>query len=94
MRNKPIAIIYRQTRIERFLENTLPYYLPFLSKRERVKLRQKYKYAYKRRLMKDLVDGLDKLYKQGRIQKEELLTNKEIEWKEADYDWEVIRQQN
>lgn len=91
MKSKPIAKVYRQTRIEHFLENTLPYHLPFLSKRERVKLRQKYKYAYKRRLMKDLVEGLNKLCKQGRIQKEEPLTNKEIEWKEADYEWEVIK---
>ena len=53
---------YRQTRLERFLERTVPY-LPFVfkNKRERVRCRWRFRYAYLQRLDDDLMAVLGKM---------------------------------
>lgn len=79
---------YRQTDLERFLSKTVPYckFIP-LTKRQRVKLRAKYRYAYKRRFMDDMTSVLREAM--------ETNVNKYIEtdffWNDVDdFTWEVV----
>ena len=48
---KPLnrCVVYKQTRLERLLARTLPYCIPFISKRRRVAIRNYWKCRYARR---------------------------------------------
>ena len=43
------CIVYKQTRLEKLFAKTLPYIMPFISKRRRVAIRNYWKYRHKRR---------------------------------------------
>ena len=79
------CIVYKATRLETFLSRFLPYHLPFISKRKRVKIRNYFRYAYRRRLMKDMMNALEEVYAEPFD-----LTDDSFEWKTEDYEWEVI----
>lgn len=78
-------IVYRATKLERFLSKFLPYHLPFISKRKRVKIRWYFRYAYRRRLMVDLTERLKENYASPTV------TVKDLQQPitEEDYSWEV-----
>lgn len=75
------CIVYRQTKLEKLLANTLPYVIPFISKRRRVAIRSYWKHRYARRASTALC---------------KLLMNKEhkpfslIDFSNELYEWEVI----
>lgn len=79
------CIVYKATRLETFLSKFLPYYLPFINKRKRVKIRRYFRHAYRRRLMKDIMSALEEVYAEPLD-----LTCDSFEWKTEDYEWEVI----
>ena len=78
--------VYRASKLETFLSRFLPYHLPFINKRKRVRLRSHFRYAYQRRLMKDMTNELKEIYDESSF--------KPIDWtniwNEEDYSWEVI----
>lgn len=80
------CIVYRATKLETFLSKFLPYHLPFINKRKRLKIRNYFRYAYQRRLMKDMTNALKEIYDESSF--------KPIDWtdiwNEEDYSWEVI----
>lgn len=82
-RNLGNCIVYKATKLEIFLSKFLPYHLPFINKRKRVKLRSHFRYAYQRRLMKDMTNALKKLYA-------EPFEYDNFKWEMKDYEWEVI----
>lgn len=81
------CIVYRATKLETFLSRFLPYHLPFINKRKRVRIRNHFRYAYQRRLMKDMTNALKEIYDESSF--------KPIDWtniwNEEDYSWEVIK---
>lgn len=79
------CIVYRATKFETFLSRFLPYHLPFISKRKRVRIRNYFRYAYKRRLMKDMTNALKEIYAENQFKPIQL-----GKWNEEDYSWEVI----
>lgn len=68
--------------METFLSRFLPYYLPFISKRKRVKIRNYFRYAYQRRLMSDLTNVLKEHYSEPLD-----YVCDSFEWKIEDYEW-------
>lgn len=79
------CIVYRATRLETFLSRFLPYHLPFISKRKRVKIRSHFRYAHKRRLMKDMTNALKEVYAEPLDS-----IRDSFGWKIEDYEWEVV----
>ena len=79
------CIVYKATKLETFLSKFLPYYLPFINKRKRVRLRSHYRYAYQRRLMMDMTNALKEIYVKDPFEPIQL-----GKWSEEDYSWEVI----
>ena len=79
------CIVYRATKLETFLSKFLPYHLPFINKRKRVRIRNYFRYAYQRRLMKDMTNALKELYTESSFRSIDW-TNI---WNEEDYTWEV-----
>lgn len=79
------CIVYRATKFEIFLSRFLPYHLPFISKRKRIRIRNYFRYAYQRRLMKDMTNALKELYTENSFRPIDW-TNI---WNEEDYTWEV-----
>ena len=79
------CIVYRATKFETFLSRFLPYHLPFIGKRKRVRIRNYFRYAYKRRLMKDMTNALKEIYAENQFKPIQL-----GKWNEEDYSWEVI----
>ena len=75
------AVVYKQTRLEKLLANTLPHIIPFISKRRSVAIRSYWKHRYARRACTALC---------------KLLMNKEhkpfslIDFSNELYEWEVI----
>ena len=51
-------IVYKATKWELFLSKHLPYWLPFISKRKRVRIKWYYKYQFKRRAAEALTKAL------------------------------------
>ena len=78
-------IVYKASKLETFLSKFLPYHLPFISKRNRIRLRNYFKYAYQRRLMKDMTDALKEIHAKDPIDYTQL-----SRWNEEDYTWEII----
>ena len=76
-------------KLETFLSRFLPYYLPFINKRKRVRLRSHFRYAYQRRLMKDMTNALEEIYVKDPFDPIHWL-NELGKWNEEDYSWEVI----
>ena len=56
--NKTGIIVYKATKWELFLSRFLPYYIPFISKRKRIKIKWYYKYRYRKRVANALVKTL------------------------------------
>jgi len=79
------CIVYRATKLETFLSKFLPYHLPFINKRKRVKIRRYFRYAYQRRLTKDITNALKENYVKNQFEPIQL-----GKWNEEDYSWEVI----
>ena len=79
------CIVYRATKLETFLSKFLPYHLPFINKRKRVKIRRYFRYAYQRRLTKDITNALKQLYAEPPDS-----IRDSFEWKTEDYEWEVV----
>lgn len=79
------CIVYRATKLETFLSKFLPYHLPFINKRKRVKIRRYFRYAYQRRLMKYMTNALKENYAKNQFEPIQL-----GKWNEEDYSWEVI----
>ena len=79
------VIVYRSAKLERLLSKILPYYLPFLTKRKRVKIRNYWRNCYKNRLMSDLNNALQELYNEQLNQSLTLPSIDETEW-----EWEVL----
>lgn len=73
--------VYKQTKLEKVLANTLPYIIPFISKRRKIVIRSYWKHRYARRACTALC---------------KLLMNKEhkpfspIDFINELYEWEVI----
>ena len=83
MNTKKIDIVvYKATKLEIFLSKHLPHWIPFISKRKRIKIRQHYKYRYKQRFCKDMVKSLSSLPSPN--------WDKEIKIKPMEWEWEVI----
>ena len=81
MNTKKIDIVvYKATKLEMFLSKHLPYWIPFISKRKRIKIKWYYKYCYKQRFCKNMVKALSSLPPSYWDRKVNL----------TDYDWEVI----
>lgn len=80
------CIVYRASKWETFLSKFLPYYLPFINKRKRVRLRNYFRYAYQRRLMKDMTNALKEIYDESSFNPIDWTDM----WNEEDYSWEVI----
>ena len=76
--------VYKATKFELFLSKLLPYYLPIINKRTRVKLRTKFRFKYLGRLHKDITERLMDAYK------EEKSFVPPKNWNENDYEWEVL----
>ncbi len=78
--------VYRASNFEKFACKFFPHLIPFISKRKRVRIRNYFKWAYRRRLMKDMVDVLGELYaKTSPLEKMEF---GKIEFE--NYEWEVL----
>lgn len=73
-------VVYKATKLEMFLSKHLPYWIPFISKRKRIKIKWYYKYRYKQRFCKNMVKALSSLPSSSWEKKVDL----------TDYDWEVI----
>ena len=82
---KPYYIVYKASKLETFLSRLLPYLLPFISKRKRIRIRNYFKYAYQRRLMKDMTNALKGIHDEDPIDYTQL-----SRWNEEDYTWEMI----
>ena len=83
MNTKKIDIVvYKATKLEIFLSKYLPYWIPFISKRKRIKIRQYYKYRYKQRLCKDMIKSLSSIPSPN--------WNKKIEINPMEWEWEVM----
>lgn len=79
------CIVYGSTKLERLLSKILPYYMPFLTKRKRVKIRSFWRNRYKNRLMTVLNNALLELYN-GQL-------NQQLAWSsidETEWEWEVL----
>ena len=82
MNTKKINIVvYKATKLETFLSKHLPYWIPFISKRKRVKIKWYYKYRYKRRLCKAMVKTLASLPPPNW---------EEVKFSPMEWEWEVI----
>ena len=79
-------ILYKPTRLESFLSKWLPKCIPFIGEKKRIKIKNYFKFAYQRRLNKDICDVL----KNAKSNLPE--PTKEIKW--YDWEWEVIKEQN
>ena len=73
-------VVYKATKLEIFLSKHLPYWIPFISKRKRIKIKWYYKYRYKQRFCKTMTKALSNLSSSNWKKKIDL----------TDYDWEVI----
>lgn len=82
------CLIYSSSKLERLLSKILSYYIPFLVKRKRVKIRSFWRNRYKNRLMSDLNNALQEVYKE---QLNLPLTLQSIN--ETCYEWEVLMSQ-
>jgi len=78
------VIVYRPTKLEKLFSKVIPYYMPFLTKRKRVKIRNYWRNRYKKRLMSDLTNALQAYKEQLNLP----LTLPSID--ETDYEWEVL----
>ena len=79
------CLVYRSTKFEKLLSKILPYYIPFLTKRKRVKIRSFWRNRYKNRLMSDLINALQEVYKEQLNLPLTLQSINETEW-----EWEVL----
>lgn len=82
------VIVYKTTKFEKLLSKLLPYYLPFLTKRKRVKIRSFWRNRHKKRLMGDLTNALQEAFKE---QLNLPLTFPSID--ETEWEWEVLMRQ-
>ena len=80
---------YKASKLETFLSRFLPYHLPFINKCKRVRLRRYFRYAYQRRLIKDMTNALKEIYVKDPFDPIHRF-NKLGKWNEEDYSWEVI----
>ena len=80
--------VYKAYWWEELLANILPYYLPFINKRRRVRIRRKYRNKWKNRFMIDMTNVLKEAYSN---KKPNFLTVNP-DWFEADYSWEIINE--
>ena len=78
------VIVYRSTKLERLLSKIIPYYIPFLTKRKRVKIRKYWRNRYKNRLMSDLTNALQAYKEQLNLP----LTLPSID--KTEWEWEVL----
>ena len=79
------VIVYRSTKLEKLLSKIIPYYIPFLTKRKRVKIRKYWRNRYKNRLMTVLNNALLELYNEQ--------LNQQLAWPsidETEWEWEVL----
>ena len=79
--NKIGIISYKATKWELFLSKYLPYWIPFISKRKRIKIKWYYKYRYRRRLANAICNTLRNLPPPK-------WENYKMDFE--DYEWEVI----
>lgn len=77
------CIVYKATKFEKFLSKYLPKIIPFIGSQKRMKIRNYFKYAYQRRLNKDLC----KILRNSQYGLPE--PTKEIKW--YDWEWEIIK---
>ena len=83
MNTKKIDIVvYKATKLEMFLSKHLPYWIPFISKRKRIKIKWYYKYRYKQRFCKTMVKTLSSLSSPN--------WDKEIDPIDWNLEWKVI----
>ena len=75
-------VVYKATKLEMFLSKHLPYWIPFISKRKRIKIKWYYKYRYKQRFCKDMVKSLSSIPSPN--------WNKKIEINPMEWEWEVM----
>lgn len=76
-------VVYRQTRLDKFLSSFIPYHIPLISKRQRVRYRRFFKNRWRKKLMNDMT----KVLKDASLNGYDYETKGFIEW---DYEWEVI----
>ena len=82
MANLGNIIVFKTYKWELWLSKILPYYLPFMNKRERVRLRQYWRLGGKRRANKAFIKALMSVQYKG-----------PAEWHKIDvstWEWEVI----
>ena len=78
-------IVFRATKLDKWCSKIIPYWIPFINKRKRVKIRNYFRYRFRRKLMKTMVEQLSKTYiSSGKIK--DYMPN----FNEEDYTWEVI----
>lgn len=71
-------IVHKATKLELFLSKYLPYWIPFISNRKRIRIKWYYKYRYRCRVHKALVEALMSLPPAPKII--EPLEFEEFEW--------------
>lgn len=62
--------------------------MPFINKRKRVKIRNYFRYAYQRRVMKDMTNLLKEAYVKRPFEPIRKINEASV-WNEKDYTWEV-----
>ena len=77
------CIVYRANKFEAIASKIFPYYIPFLSKRCRVKIRRYWRNRWRRRLSDDLCSLLKTTYSKE-------LPKQTGEVKQCDWEWEIV----
>jgi hypothetical protein len=77
------CIVYRATKLEKFLSKLIPYYVPFINKRKRVNIRNYFRYRYKARFMNHMTEQLKKVQATDFSK-----VIRDIKW--DDWEWEIV----
>lgn len=83
------CIVYKASKWERLAAKILPYYIPFINKRKRVKIRQYWRNRWRRKLHGDLCKVLSEIRLKGLPE-----PTKEIKWCDWEWEWEITANNN
>ena len=83
---------YKATKFEKACSKTIPYIIPFISKSKRNKIRDYFKYRFRKRELKDLCQCLLDTSKNNDIMKHNInLTDDEYSWEVIIIPYKIIR---
>lgn len=87
--NKLGIIVYKATKTELFLSKYLPYLIPFISKRKRIKIKWYFKYRYRQRVANAFIKALKPIQNYEKIN----LTYRKIENWEIESRWTLVSEE-